>query len=401
MFIAKIILTLTSASTQSVEFVPMHTSLTFNDPVQAVYDGTTDKFLYVVEKNGVVRRVSTQKNEVNQPVFLDIRDKCTVSHSEEGLLSMVFHPEYETTPELFVWYTAANPRRCVLSRFTADKETNTANAKSEKILLEVNQPWGNHNGGTVLFGPDGYIYLGIGDGGASNDPHKNGQNKKTLLGSIIRIDPKAQENSTQHTSDQPLSSHSTDSLAYSIPEDNPFATDDSARGELWATGLRNPWRMSFDRETGKLWVGDVGQNKWEEIDVVEKGKNYGWNIREGTHQFMGNETQENTTPPVFEYGRRMGGSITGGYVYRGKQIPHLVGKYIYADYLSRRTWALTTQSKEVESATSVKIAKATPLSISSFSETPDGELLVCGFETPYARTGKIFTLVQEHGETRK
>jgi glucose/arabinose dehydrogenase len=376
MYVTQTIILLSSIYTQQTEFIPMHTSLTFNEPVQAVFDGATDDVVYVVEKEGVVRRVTLQKNEVNQPVFLDIRDRCAVSHSEEGLLSLVFHPEYETTPEFFVWYTATNPRRCVLSRFTTNTDTNTADTKSEKIILEVNQPWGNHNGGTVLFGKDGFLYVGVGDGGASNDPHKNGQNKKTILGSILRIDP------------------NTDSeTPYIIPKDNPFVGDETARGELWAIGLRNPWRMSFDKETGQLWVGDVGQNKWEEIDIVQKGKNYGWNIREGAHSFMSNKTKEETTPPVFEYGRRSGGSITGGYVYRGIDIPHLVGKYIYSDYLSRRTWALTIETNDGDSPTTKKIAKGTPLSISSFGETPSGELIVCGFETPYARTGKIYTLV--------
>lgn len=376
MYITPIVLFF-SLLTQPAIFEPVHTALTFDDPVQAVFDGVTDSHLYVVEKEGTVRRVSINKEEQDKPIFLDIRDRVAVHHSEEGLLSLAFHPNYEKNKEIYVWYTAQEPRRCVLSKFTnADDET-PVDTSTEEVLLEVAQPWGNHNGGTVMFGQDGYLYVGIGDGGASNDPHENGQNKKTLLASIIRIDP----------------NHKANGKNYSVPPDNPFIEDESARPEIWALGLRNPWRMSFDRKTGELWVGDVGQNKWEEVDVVKKGQNYGWNAREGFHPFMKNKTENTTTDPVYAYGRRDGGSITGGFVYRGSLLPELFGKYIYADYLSKRVWALEPSPEENKKYESKKIAKGSPLSISSFSETPGGELLVCGFESPYARVGKIYQLV--------
>ncbi len=371
------IILFSSLLTQPLLFEPIHTSLEFNEPVQVVFDGTTEAYLYVVEKEGIVRRVSTNKEEQNQPIFLDMCDRVAVHHSEEGLLSVAFHPNYENNKEIYVWYTAQEPRRCVLSKFTnMDLET-PIDTSTEEVLLEVPQPWGNHNGGTVMFGKDGHLYVGIGDGGASNDPHENGQNKMTLLASIIRIDPNNKANGKN----------------YSIPPDNPFVGDESARPEIWAIGLRNPWRMSFDKETGELWVGDVGQNKWEEVDIVHKGQNYGWNAREGFHSFMKNKTENTTSDPVYEYGRRQGGSITGGFVYRGTLLPELSGKYIFSDYLSRRVWALSPPTGENKKYTAAKIAKGSPLAISSFGETPSGEILACGFESPYSRAGKIYQLV--------
>ncbi len=377
MFITPLTIVAVLSAAPLYRFEPIHATLQFDEPVQAVFDGVTNEVIYVVEKDGVVRRVAINLDEKEKPVFLDIRSKCAVNHSEEGLLSLVFHPNYKTNKELYVWYTATNPRRCVLSKFIAGKDGLSAEQSTEVVLLEVAQPWGNHNGGTVLFGNDGFLYVGIGDGGASNDPQKNGQNKKTLLASIIRIDP-------NKTSGEKM---------YSIPIDNPFVNEESARPELWAIGMRNPWRMSFDKETGELWVGDVGQNKWEEIDIVEKGKNYGWNIREGKHPFKKSKQDTETIEPVFEYGRRNGGSITGGYVYRGEEIPTLFGKYIYSDYLSRRVWVLSPPNKEETEYSAEKIAKSTPLAISSFGEMPSGEIIACGFETPYSTTGKIYKLV--------
>ncbi len=360
-----------------VHLEPVHTSLVFNEPIQVLFDGTQKDTMYVVEKNGFVLRVSTNKNETEKQPFLDISDRVGVTHDEEGLLSLAFHPEYATNGEMFVWYSAQKPKRSVLSRFVKDTESEKVHNSSEEIILEVLQPWSNHNGGTVLFGQDGYLYVGIGDGGAANDPHKNGQNKNTLLGSVICIDIDTKSEKTP----------------YSIPSSNPLVGQDGVREELWAWGLRNPWRMSFDRETGLLWTGDVGQNAWEEIDIVKRGGNYGWNIREGKHEFSNNkEATKELIEPVFEYGRRQGGSITGGFVYRGTEIPSLIGSYIYSDYLSKRIWALVPDEKDNTTYTTTRIAKNTPIAISSFGETPDGEILACGFQNPYSRKGKIYRL---------
>ena len=371
------LITVLIAGTQQPQFVPVHTSLRFDEPVQAVFDGVRDDVVYVVEKDGIVRMVSLQKEAAKKPIYLNIRDRVGVTHDEEGLLSLVFHPEFEKNGEMFVWYSAQRPKRGVLSRFVLAGGDNKVKPDTEKIILEVRQPWGNHNGGTVLFGADGYLYLGIGDGGAANDPYQNGQNKRTMLGTIIRIDVDS----------------SADKLAYAIPDDNPLVGEEGVREEIWAWGLRNPWRMSFDKQTGNLWVGDVGQNAWEEIDIVKRGENYGWNIMEGKHKFQGSDEKTSTVEPVYEYGRRQGGSITGGHVYRGKKITSLVGSYIYSDYLSRRVWALRCPTEGAEGYTNRRIAKSTPLSISSFGEMPNGEIICCGFETPYATTGKIYLLV--------
>lgn len=350
----------------------------FDEPVQVLFDGQQDDLMYVVEKKGVVRVVTTNKEETEKPIFLDITDRVGVTNDEEGLLSLAFHPNYKENGKLYVWYSSQEPhKRGVLSRFVKNRDEKLPDTSNELVILEVRQPWGNHNGGTILFGPDGYLYLGIGDGGAANDPYGNGQNKNTLLGSIIRIDVDASSSITP----------------YSVPNDNPLVGQDSFRPELWAWGLRNPWRMSFDSETGALWTGDVGQNKWEEVDIIKKGGNYGWNAREGKHAFKkakGNPPQ--SIDPVHEYGRREGGSITGGHVYRGANIPSLNGSYIFSDYISRMVWALQPDDEDEPSFTPIRIAKKTPIAIASFGETPSGEILACGFPNPYASKGKIYQL---------
>jgi len=373
----------------SVRFEPMHTHLIFDEPIQVIYDGIQTDSVYVVEKDGIIQNVSVFEDTTQKRPFLDITDRVGVTNDEEGLLSAVFHPNYAKNNELYVWYSAQNPKRGVLSRFKKSPEQSSIDTSSEEVILEVREPWGNHNGGTVLFGPDGYLYVGIGDGGAANDPHGNGQNKNTLLGSVIRID-------VNPTTNTPKTENKTkaNNKLYTIPTDNPLVGQNGIREELWAWGLRNPWRMSFDRKTGKLWAGDVGQNAWEEIDIIESGKNYGWNHREGAHDFKNNsDPSEQMTDPVHEYGRRMGGSITGGYVYRGTKIPSLVGAYVFSDYLSKRIWALVPQEDEDTPFDAKRIAKKTPIAISSFGESPNGEILACGFPNAYSSKGKIYWLV--------
>ncbi len=388
MYITQIILIITSISSPKVQFEPVHKSLIFDEPMQVLFNGIENDTMYVVEKKGVVQAANMNRETKKKSVFLDIEDRVGSKHDEEGLLSLVFHPNYKENGELYVWYTAQKPRRGVLSKFTKEVDETTIKSSSEEIVLEVPQPWGNHNGGTVLFGPDGYLYLGIGDGGAANDPYNNGQNKNTLLGTVIRID----------VNSSVLESDSTKQSPYIIPPDNPLVGQKDAREEIWSWGLRNPWRMSFDRETGMLWTGDVGQNSWEEIDILEAGKNYGWNVREGLHDFHNDDPKDpEMVDPVHEYGRRKGGSITGGYVYRGTKIPDLVGSYLYGDYLSERIWSLS--QNEDGTYTETQIAKKTPLAISSFSETPSGEILVCGFPNAYASKGKIYLLVPSSSTT--
>jgi quinoprotein glucose dehydrogenase len=266
----------------------------------------------------------------------------------------------------------------VLSRFTVSADDpDSADRDSEHVIFEIDQPWGNHNGCTILFGPDGYMYFSLGDGGSANDPLRSGQDLTTLLGTILRIDV----------------SGSTAEKPYAVPADNPFVGDDEAQDEIWAFGLRNVWRMSFDRETGDLWAGDVGQNKWEEIDLIVKGGNYGWDIREGAHEFKKNK-QPSRGPlidPVTEYPRASGLSVTGGYVYRGTKQPSLVGVYLYADYASGRVWGLRYENGSVTEQREV-LEPIPPKYISSFGEDEAGEVYVTTFDKHDGRgsTGRVF-----------
>ena len=293
--------------------------------------------------------------------LLDLRDQASSRGSEEGLLGLALPPD--DAPYLYVYYSASNPRRSVVSRFDFSPVNRQASIDSELIILEVPQPYSNHNGGQIAFGPDGYLYIGLGDGGSAGDPEGNGQDTSTLLGSILRIDV----------------SGATAERPYAIPPDNPFA-DGGGRPEIWAYGLRNPWRFSFDRETGELWAGDVGQNQWEEIDLIEKGGNYGWNVLEGNHCFRPSDNcdREGRVPPVWEYsldGRPC--SVIGGYVYRGQSISWLVGAYVYGDFCSGKVFGLRYADGQVVEH---KELADTGLRIMSFAEDNAGELYLLSQE---------------------
>jgi glucose/arabinose dehydrogenase len=316
-----------------------------------------------------------QSNEVE--LFLDIRDRVIPfkpNENEEGLLGLAFHPKFKENGEFFVYYTAKpteeHPHQSVISRFRVSADDpNRADPASEEVLMRIEQPYWNHNGGTIVFGPDGYLYVGLGDGGWGGDPHGNGQNLATLLGSILRIDVDRKD----------------PGLEYAIPKDNPFVGLPGARGEIWTSGIRNVWRVTFDRETGVCWAADVGQNEWEEIDIIEKGGNYGWNVREGLHPYN-DDQKKNFKPapgyvaasgpfiePVLEYHHNVGKSITGGYVYRGKQVPALEGAYLYADYVTGQVWALRYDpaTKKVVSNQTIRQSGAPVL---TFGEDDDGEV---------------------------
>ncbi len=353
--------------------------LTFHRPVYLTHARDDSNRLFVLEQDGRIRVFENRRDVAAAGVFLDIREKVYRGHNEEGLLALDFHPQYRDNGQFYVYYSAARPRRGVLSRFTVSTDDpNQADPESEQVILEVEQPWGNHNGSTVLFGPDGYLYISLGDGGAANDPLNSGQDLSTLLGTILRIDVNRTEGDK----------------AYAIPPDNPFVDRAGARPEIWAWGLRNVWRMSFDRVTGDLWAGDVGQNRWEEIHLIEKGGNYGWRIREGTHSFFDEPTTETLIDPVVEYSHREGLSVTGGYVYRGERLPRLAGAYIYADYVSGRMWAFRYENGTVTAHREIAHPRP-PKYISSFGEGPDGELYVCAFNALDGRgagTGRIYIL---------
>jgi quinoprotein glucose dehydrogenase len=260
--------------------------------------------------------------------------------NEEGLLGLAFHPGYRENGQFFVYYsTTDSPHTTVVSRFrVSSSDPDRADPASEQELLRVKHPYWNHKGGTICFGPDGCLYIAIGDGGSANDPHRNGQNLKTLLGKILRIDVDRRDAGKQ----------------YAIPKDNPFAASREALPEIYAYGLRNVWRMAFDRETGLLWAGDVGQDVWEEIDLIVAGGNYGWNLREGFHVFVPKNgkahpdagKKQGMIDPIWEYHHDIGKSITGGHVYRGSRVPELAGHYLYADYVAGKLWALKYDAGE-------------------------------------------------------
>ncbi len=329
-----------------------------SSPVYLTHAGDGSDRLFVVEQRGTIR-VYEQGALRAQP-FLDIRDRVRFG-GERGLLSVAFHPQYAENGRFFVNYTRQPDGATVVAEYRVSDHPNAAERGSERVVLVIEQPFPNHNGGQLQFGPDGKLYIGVGDGGAAGDPLGHGQNLNTLLGALLRIDVDGQE-------------------PYTLPMDNPFVGQVGARGEIWAYGLRNPWRFSFDRCTRRLLLADVGQDRWEEVDLIEKGGNYGWNVMEGVHCFRpptGCRT-EGLELPIAEYDHSRGCSITGGYVYRGTRIPGLIGRYVFGDFCSGRIWALTPLAPDAWRADEWRMDELldTPLNISSFGEDEAGELYV-------------------------
>lgn len=279
---------------------------------------------YVAEQGGTVWVFDADDAVTTATVAVSIADRISNwSGNEDGLLGLAFHPDFAVNGELFLSYTTGGSRdmRSRVSRFTSSDGGGTFDPDSEEVLLDFEQPYTNHNGGQILFGPDGYLYAGYGDGGSGGDPRGNGQDTSSLLGKMLRIDVDGGD-------------------PYGIPAGNPFADGEGGLPEIWAWGLRNPWRFTFDRATGDLWAGDVGQDEWEEVDLVEAGGNYGWNVKEGTHCYAEDPCEGPYVDPVVEYSHREGDSVTGGYVYRGSAIPELVGTYLYADAYGGTVWGL-------------------------------------------------------------
>lgn len=365
----------------SMKTTPAFGDLSFSHPVQVTHAGDGSNRLFVVEKKGRIRAFPNTPGVTSGQVtvFLDITDRVDGGPNEAGLLSVAFHPKYAQNGQLFVNYTGTKAGKLTtfISRFTVSSgDSDKADATSESKLMDFTQPYGNHNGGQIAFGPDGFLYIGNGDGGAANDPLGAGQDRQTRLGKILRIGVDGQ----------------TGQLAYEIPADNPFATN-PAQGlpEIYAWGVRNPWRFSFDRLTGQLWAADVGQNKWEYVHIIEKGKNYGWNIVEGSHCFNPAVgcNKDGLEMPVVEYDHSAGKSITGGFVYRGKKHPSLVGAYVYGDYSSRKIWAVRY---EADKAPVVTPLVSSTLTISSFGEDEAGELYVVDYPYFNPNSGSIHTL---------
>lgn len=349
-------------------------NLSFARPVDLQHSGDNTNRIFVVEQAGVISVIPNSASVGAKKTFLDITARVNDNGNEEGLLGLAFHPNYESNGYFYVNYTAANPSRTVISRFTVSSgDVDAANAASEYVILEYNQPYSNHNGGQISFGPDGYLYIAVGDGGSGGDPQGNGQSRATLLGKILRIDVNLEE----------------DGNKYAIPADNPYKDNTNGyREEIYAYGLRNPWRFSFDLPTNRLWAGDVGQNAYEEIDIIEKGGNYGWNIMEAKHCFQPSSgcNQSGLKLPVWEYNRDQGISVTGGFVYRGPTLSELTGKYIYADFGTRRVWALTVPllGNKVVNA---QLLQA-DFNISSFGVDQNDELYLCGFDNKIYRLEK-------------
>lgn len=337
----------------------------FESPVAMAH--TTDDRLFILEQPGRIRIV--QNRQILPEPFLNIQERVGSVGNEQGLLGLAFHPDYATNGRFFVDYTNLDGNT-VISEFHVGTDPDEADISSERVLLTIDQPYENHNGGQIEFGPDGYLYIGMGDGGSQADPHGNGQNTETLLGKILRLDVNNGE-------------------PYAIPGDNPFVNG-GGRLEIWAVGLRNPWRFSFDRATGDMFIADVGQDSYEEIDFYPAGSppgaNFGWNIMEGWFCFNNtNCNSDGLIEPITLYGRDEGCSVTGGYVYRGRDYPGLYGNYFFADFCFGTVWGLFPINGSWVKTT---LALQTLLLITSFGEDMNGELYVL------ARQGGLYRVAE-------
>lgn len=327
------------------------------------------KRLFICEQTGKIKII--KKGVILEKPFLDLGsklDEASKIYSEKGLLGIAFHPEYKTNGKFYIYYSAPETdkkynHKSILAEYKVSSYADIADAASQKIIFEIKQPEANHNGGQLDFGPDGFLYIGLGDGGGAGDKHGlkgNGQDLNTLLGKILRIDVNSKN-------------------PYAIPPDNPFVGSKEARSEIWAYGLRNPWRFSFDRKTGKLFCADVGQDKWEEINIIRKGRNYGWRIMEGKHCY---NPQTGCNPanlefPIAEYDHAIGISVTGGFVYNGKNIPVLQGKYIFGDWRGKLFYLEEKNGKwEFNHLSTDGKPRDINLNINSFGEDESGEIYI-------------------------
>jgi hypothetical protein len=357
--ISALFLSLSAVSFSQVAFTNAFPNISFSGPVflTHAYDGTNR--IFVVQQGGLIRVFPNDSTTSNVVTFLNLTNKV-LSGGERGLLGLAFHPNYETNRYFYVNYTRQTDGATIVSRFTTQAgNPNKADSLSELILLTISQPFSNHNGGMVMFGLDNFLYIGMGDGGSGGDPGNRAQNPNELLGKILRINVDT----------------ATGGNNYGIPPTNPFAGG-GGRPEIFAMGMRNPWRFSQDPVTGTIYCGDVGQDAWEEVDTIAVGKNYGWRCYEGNHPFntSGCQPQNTYTFPITEF-RNMTGlpecSVTGGYVYRGSRVPWLVGRYVFADYCSRKTWKLLLSGGVVSDSAMIGTA---PSNVYSFGVDQNNEL---------------------------
>lgn len=352
-------MTPTSSHPIAIKLSPFMPDLKFKQPLFLLQSPNSADDWYVLEKQGRIYRARRLNGHWEKSLFLDISAKVDASESETGLLGMSFDPDFATNGYLYVSYTAHSNKRQVsqistLARYQYRKSDTQVDPASASVILKVDQPFANHNGGHIAFSSRGLLYWGLGDGGSGGDPKGNGQNTQTLLGSLLRID--------------------VSKLPYTIPSSNPFV-DGGGRKEIFAWGLRNPWRYSFDRESGRLWLADVGQNDWEEVNLVQGGNNLGWNGREASHCYI-RDLCDNAQfiDPIVEYDHGGGRcSITGGYVYRGQLYPELRGMYFYADFCTGEVWAVTQSGNGTYFSHRVL---ESGLNIASFAEDNQGELYV-------------------------
>ncbi len=341
-------------------------NLAFTQPIdlQNAKDGSGR--IFVAQQSGEIYSFNNNTLTTTKSLYLDISEKIRIS-SEQGLLGLAFHPNFSENGYLFVNYTRESDGASVIARF--QEVQGVVSADSELIILTYSQPYSNHNGGSLTFGADGFLYIASGDGGSGGDPENRAQNRRSLLGKILRIDI----------------DHARPRRNYSIPRSNPFATNTQRfRKEIYAYGLRNPWKISFDMESNKLWAGDVGQARIEEVNIIRNGGNYGWRLKEGNLDYECSEpicSNRKTIKPVYSYTHSTGTSITGGYVYRGGNFPALFGKYIFGDFVAGKIFALT---KDAQNISTVELID-TDLNISSFGVDENQELYFLDYGT-----GKVY-----------
>jgi quinoprotein glucose dehydrogenase len=373
---------LLSATAAQAEFSlsPVFEQVKTARPITVVIPPDGTDRLFLVQQRGQILVLPKDRSSAEASLFMDFSDRKMEAHEfEEGLLNLTFHPDFKTNGKFYVYYSQQNPKRSVISEFTM--KGNAPDLNSERIILEVPQPFWNHNSGNMLFGPDGYLYICFGDGGKRDDARRLAQNLFLLNGKIIRIDVNGKSGARE----------------YAIPEDNPFVKTEGARPEIWTLGMRNPWGIYFDPSNGALWCADVGQDMWEEINLIEKGGNYGWSYMEGEGRFL---TRTDEPPedaefiaPIHVYGHADGLSITGGVVYRGEKLPALKGAYIYGDWRWGKVWALRYDFDAKKVTSNELIYQQEDLNgkfrPNAFCEDENNELLILSWD------GKLYELSEK------
>ena len=344
---------------------------TVKEPTDIQFPQGNSPYIFILQKSGdlILFDRSEKKSRT-------LHSWKVITDSEEGLLGLTFHPNFPKTPLVYVNYVIDKNGKdfTIIEEDKVEYPSDWGKMKlvEPRTILEVEQPYPNHNGGQIAFGKDGFLYIGLGDGGLRADPEGNGQNLSTLLGSMLRIDPKP----------DPVTK-----LPYSIPSDNPFINNKTAKPEIFAYGIRNPWRHSFSPD-GKLLLADVGQDKYEEVNIIESGKNYGWSPMEGLHCFQSNCDPSKYESPIYEYGRTEGNSITGGYVYRGNEFPELKDHYVFGDFITGKIWAFALP-KEKQKVDKIMALGKWNILISTFGQDESGEIFLSDYQT-----GKIFKIVK-------